>query len=407
MSIRKRTWTSKNGTIGEAWLVDYVDARGKRRARSFRLKKQADSFLQTITAELLGGVHVPAADSVTIEEAARLWKETCERRGLERSTRDQYEQHARLHIVPFLGRVKLTSINVATVRGFEDALHREGRSAAMIKRVLVSLGALLGDAMERGLVARNLVKDLRSRRAGGIERRAERRAKTRLKIGVDIPTRGEIKAVLSATTDGYARALLTVAVFAGLRASELRGLRWSDIDFKAGELHVSQRADRYAAIGRPKTEAGERTIPLPARIVHLLKEWRLQCPKGSLGLVFPNRAADIADHGNIIARIWLPTQVAAGVTSPVTSADGTPMRDAEGRPVLDAKYPGLHALRHFNASWLINRKADGGCELPPKTVQTRLGHSSITVTLDTYGHMFPAGDDHAAELSAAADTLLG
>jgi len=70
-----------------------------------------------------------------------------------------------------------------------------------------------------------------------------------------------------------------------------------------------------------------------------------------------------------------------------------------------AKYTGLHALRHFYASWCINRKADGGLELPPKVAWHRLGHSSIVVTMDTYGPLFPRGDD-AKELAAAEATLL-
>ena len=70
------------------------------------------------------------------------------------------------------------------------------------------------------------------------------------------------------------------------------------------------------------------------------------------------------------------------------------------RAALARPRPGLHALRHFYASWCINRKVDGGLELPAKVVQERLGHSSITMTLDTYGHLFPRGDD-ADELAAA------
>ena len=71
-----------------------------------------------------------------------------------------------------------------------------------------------------------------------------------------------------------------------------------------------------------------------------------------------------------------------------------------------AKYTGLHALRHFYASWLINRKADGGMELPGKRVQERMGHSSIAVTMNTYGHLFPSTDDQKA-LAAAEKSLLG
>ena len=66
---------------------------------------------------------------------------------------------------------------------------------------------------------------------------------------------------------------------------------------------------------------------------------------------------------------------------------------------------GLHALRHFFASWLINRRRDGGLELPIKAVQQRLGHTTIVMTADTYGHLFPRGDD-ADELAAAEQALL-
>ena len=70
-----------------------------------------------------------------------------------------------------------------------------------------------------------------------------------------------------------------------------------------------------------------------------------------------------------------------------------------------AKYTGLHAFRHFYASWCINRRADGGLELPGKVVQERLGHSSIMLTMDVYGHLFPRGDD-SAELAAAEGSLF-
>jgi len=73
----------------------------------------------------------------------------------------------------------------------------------------------------------------------------------------------------------------------------------------------------------------------------------------------------------------------------------------EGKP----KYTGLHCLRHFFASWCINRKVDGGLELPAKVVSERLGHSSISITLNTYGHLFPRGDDAAALAEAEAALL--
>jgi integrase len=197
-------------------------------------------------------------------------------------------------------------------------------------------------------------------------------------------------------------------VFTGLRSSELRGLRWDDVDLKKGELHVTQRADKFKRIGPPKSAAGRRTIPLPPSVVSALREWKLKCPKkdGKLGLVFPTAAGSVQFHVNIIERVLKPMTLAAGVTIPVLDAQGNPRRDEKGRPVVQPKYSGLHAFRHFFASWCINRKEDGGLGLPPKVVQARMGHSSIMVTLDTYGHLFPRGDD-AAELAAAEKALLG
>ena len=76
--------------------------------------------------------------------------------------------------------------------------------------------------------------------------------------------------------------------------------------------------------------------------------------------------------------------------------------DQDGKP----KYSGLHALRHFFASWCINPTERGGLGLPPKVVQQLLGHSSIVMTMDTYGHLFPASDDVHQRLAQATHALL-
>jgi integrase len=278
----------------------------------------------------------------------------------------------------------------------------KSRSQAMVKYIKRSLGSLLADAQERGLTARNPVHEIRHK--GRKKRVKQERRGTKLKIGYDIPTPDEIRAIIQAAR-GRWRPFLLTAIFTGLRASELRGLRWQDIDLKNAELHVRQRADRRRGIGAPKTEAGERAVPLPPTVVSVLREWKLACPKGALDLAFPNSKGNVEFHVNIIQRGLLPTMVAAGVTVPSVDDRGAPKRARDGRPILEPKYTGLHALRHFYASWCINRKANGGLELPPKEVQVRMGHSSITVTMDVYGHLFPRGDD-AAELAAAEAALL-
>jgi integrase len=399
MSIRKRTWKTAKGEAKEAWVADYVDQAGKRHIKTFDRKKDADAFHSKANVEVIEGTHTPASASISVAEAADLWIETCRGRNLERSTIEAYESQIRFHIKPYLGRVRLSELTAPTVREFEDKLRRgdpapgqetgEARSPAMIRKIIGSLGSVIADAQERGRVSRNVVRDLRSRRKKGVERRADKRQKGRLKVGTDIPTPAEIRALVGAL-EGRWRPILLTAIFSGLRSSELRGLRWADIDFKSAELHVRQRVDQYGVFGAPKSESGERAVPLPPALLTALKEWKLACPKGEHGLVFPTGAGTPENHANLVNRGLIPAQVAAGIV------------DKDG----NAKYSGLHALRHFYASWCINSKADGGLGLSAKATQDRLGHSTIVMTLDTYGHLFPRGDD-GSELADAESALLG
>ena len=108
-------------------------------------------------------------------------------------------------------------------------------------------------------------------------------------------------------------------------------------------------------------------------------------------LVFPNGEGNVEAHANIITRQLIPTMKKAGIVTPELDEHGSPKRDNDGTPVVRAKYTGLHAFRHFFASSCINRKIDGGLELPAKVVQERLGHASNAITLDVYWHLFPRG----------------
>jgi integrase len=96
----------------------------------------------------------------------------------------------------------------------------------------------------------------------------------------------------------------------------------------------------------------------------------------------------------------IPSQLRAGMTIDTGKVDD------DGRPILSAKYTGLRALRHFYASWCIYRVADGGLGLPLQVVQERMGHASVVMTSDVYGHLFPRGDD-GQEMEAAEKALFG
>jgi integrase len=376
MSVRKRKWMS-GGELKEAWIADYVDGQGKRHIQTFPRKGDATDYLATVTVDVGKGVHTAPSKSITIAMAAEDWIAYVQGEGRERTTIEQYRQHIDLHIVPRIGNVKLATFTTPGAEAFRDDLLKS-LSRPMAKKVLGSLKALLKDAKRRGNVTQNVAVDTRVSLAG--------RSKRKLKVGVDIPLPSEVKAILECA-QGRRRAILIVSAFAGLRASELRGLRRADVDVKGAKLHVGQRADRYGDVGRPKSEAGERDVPIGPMVVNTLRPFLLGEPDG---LIFGTSSGRAENHSNIVQRILHRAQVEAGVVS------------KGGGP----KYTGLHCLRHFYASWLINRRQDGGLELPPKEVQVRMGHATLAMTMDTYGHMFPRAD-HAAEIAAAEQALFG
>ena len=377
MAVRKRTWTTAKGEQREAWVVDYRDKQGDRHIETFDRKKDADARHAEVSVGVRSGLHVAPSKSKTVAEAGDLWVEVARLDGLEQSTVESYAAHLRLHIAPRLGSVKLSDLGKAEVQDFADGLRQDGMSPAMVKKILASLGAIISEAMDRGLVARNAVKEISGRR-----KRKNKRTAVKLKVGRDIPEPGDVSAII-ANAKGRWRPLLMAAAFTGLRASELRGLRWADVDLKASKLHVTQRADKFHKIGVPKSDAGKREVPFGPMLCNTLKEWKLACPKGALDLVFPNTRGNVEALPNILQRGLMPTVVRAGLV------------DAEGKP----KYTGMHCLRHFYASWCIDRK------LPPKVIQERMGHATISETFDTYGHLFPKAED-AAEIAEAELRLV-
>jgi integrase len=406
MSVRSRRWRSPAGEMKSAWVVDYFDQHGDRHLKTFAKKRDADAYHAQVAIDVRAGTHTADSGSISVAQAGELWLQDRTAAGLEPTTLVAYRIYVTRHITPRIGAVKLSQLTVPAARAFEDQL-RVDCSAALVRAVMRTLGAILADAQERGLVGQNVVRSLRRNRHKGSEHRHDKRRKGKLKVGVNIPSPDEIRAIVAALARlPHWRPLLLTAIFTGLRASELRGLRWSDVDLKRGELHVRQRADALNKIGRPKSEAGERTVPLPPTLVRTLREWRLACPRGELGLVFPTSRGKVQTRSMIAKRGLGPAQLAAGITAPVLDGSGRPTKNREGEPILKAKYPGLHTLRHFYASWCINRRVDGGLELPPKMVQERLGHATITMTMDIYGHLFPRGDD-GAELAEAEQALLG
>ncbi len=364
-TVRKRVLKSEK--TGEEtttrWLVDYKDQQGKRRFQTFDTKKEADAARVRIEGEIAQGVHTAENASITVTEAAALWIQRSEAEGLKVSTLRQYRNHVD-HIVPMIGVRKLSQLSTPAIEAFRDQLVKKN-SRPLARKVLASLKSIISEAQRRGLIARNAAQPVKI----GVRAREKRK----LTAGVDFPSKDEAQTILAAAT-GRWRPFFVTAIFTGMRASELRGLIWENVDLKREVIHVCQRADLWGTIEETKSAAGDREIPMSPMVLNALKAWKLACPKGERGLVFPNGNGNVESHANIWNRGFAPLQIESGMVS----------RDGK------SKY-GLHALRHFFASWAIERG------FTAKKVQDLLGHANIAITFDRYGHLFPSLEDDRAK----------
>jgi integrase len=379
MSVRKREWTTRKGETKTAWVVDYSTPEGGRHLRTFERKKDADAFAQQTGVDVRAGTHTPLSKSKTVREAGAAWLEDVEKvNKCEQSTVRFYKAHLDHHILPRLGNIKLARLTTATVTHFRDSLlkgdaelKRPPISHALARKVLTSLKSLVNHAMEHGSVAQNT--------ALPVSIKDNSRHDHILEVGVDIPTPDEVRVLLNAFSPRWRPLFMTLA-FTGLRSSEIRALRWHDVDFDKGELQVRQRIDRFHVVGSPKSKAGRRTLPLSAMLINTLREWKLRGPKSDDNLVFPTVNGKHDHHQNLV-RVLL------------SALRRAKLRDDDGA----LKYTGLHALRHFYASWCINPRERGGLGLSPKEVQEHMGHAKITITMDIYGHLFPRDTEQTAK----------
>ncbi|QOZ06664.1 site-specific integrase [Bradyrhizobium sp. CCBAU 51765] len=368
-SIRKRVLKpTKTGKRKTVWQVDYKDNQGKRRHRQFPTRREADEWLVEARGEVAAGTHVAATASKTFKEVATAWIADCKANGRERTTTDVYEQRHRDYSGPLWDDRKIGTLSVADAKQlYEDILDRS-RSHEIVRRVRIEVGAILQFAQSKGWLVKNVIHLTPYK----VKKRKKR---------PPMPTVEEVQALIQATTEQWPDylAMLFVLVFAGLRGSELRGLCWSDIDFKRMLISISRRADKFGVIGDPKSESGTREIVMNKTTAKALKEWKLKCPKSALGLVFPTSRGTPQNHANLMNRWLRLAQIEAGVTRIRIKPD----KNGKQISVGVAKY-GMHALRHFCAALWIES------DFSPKRISVMMGHSTVAFTFDTYGYLFEA-----------------
>ena len=273
MSVRKREWVTRKGEQKTAWVADFVDNAGRRQIRTFAQKKKADAFHSKVMVDINAGTHVAIDGDLTVADAADKWINGVAAEGRERSTIRMYRLHVKTHIAPRIGQLKLAKLTRGHIQQLRDGLLQGERklSPATAHKVWTSFKSMLK--------ANNVAHF-----ASNISIKKGQRSRP-LESSTDIPTPDEVKRIIAAAGDNMKLAtFLRTTVLTGLRASELFGLRWYDVDLKRHEVHVRQRSDRYRAIGAPKSATSIRTIPVGPDLVHALKQWRLACPKGEADL---------------------------------------------------------------------------------------------------------------------------
>lgn len=389
MKPQKREWQTAKGTT-VAWLVEYkaFDPETKtqaRRTKQFKTKREATRWVEENAQAIRAKTHVPDSQSITISAMASRWLDAVkqgrgERGPAEVSTLRQYRYHVDHFIVPRLGAMKLCDLTKGEVADFKTWLLTT-KSRPLSRKVLTSLKGLLNEAVEQNKVATNVATSV----AIGIDKRTQAK--------VAVPSIDDIKAILAKLDELSSqankqqakawrryRALISTDIHTGLRASELRGLPWTAVDFEGAKVHVRQRADENGTVAEvTKSDAGYRSIAIPASLVALLREWKLE--SGGHALAFPTTSGRPMSLANIFNRAWKPLQLAAGVADPVKDENGNVVRDKDGVPRLAVRY-NFHMLRHFHASMLIADQAN------PKDVQVEMGHAGIQITFDLYGHLF-------------------
>jgi integrase len=373
-SIRKREWKTTEGVQRTAYIVDYVDSRGGRQRQQFTRWKEADRFRIKIENQLSEGTYRPDANKVTVKEVCEAFLDHCQGRmeRNERMTRKMltvYRGHVTNHILHTehgVGRTKLSMFTAKSVGDFRDRIRSAGVTVPTARKVLATLHAALEFAISQDWIAVNAahgVKVIGPRNEGSKK--------------IKPPSKADMKAILN-TADGDLRFMVLFAASTGLRAGEQWALRWGDVDAAAGMLSVERRVDAYGEVGAPKTAAGTRAVPLASMMLRSLKEWRIQSKYSNADdLIFPNKKGRYMGHDNLVKRRYKPALVAA--------------------EVFDINW---HSLRHYAISTWIE------AGLAPKTVQTFAGHSSLAVTMDRYGHLFPS-DDHKAAMDVIAGELMG
>jgi integrase len=318
-------------------------------------------------------VAVPSAE-LTVATFLGAWLDEVVRLTVRPRTITSYGEIVRLHLVPGLGHLTLRAMTPADVQAFLNAKSASGLAPRTVAYLRGVLRGALGYAERTGLVERNVARLARPPRIPH---------RTVSPLSID-----EARTFLTVIAGDRLEALYLVAIGVGLRQGEILGLRWSDVDLERGTLtvrHALARINGMLVLDEPKSASSRRSVPLPA-FVHdaLIAHAARQLAEGRLAR---------ADDGGAFADLVFTTTLG-------TPLDGISVTRRFQRILKAAGLPRqrFHDLRHACASLLL---AQG---VPARVVMETLGHSEISLTLNTYSHVLPSLGREAAD---RMDAVLG
>ncbi|MFC2013482.1 tyrosine-type recombinase/integrase [Chloroflexota bacterium] len=316
----------------------------------------------------------------TLAEFLQRWLKDYVEPNLTPRTGEGYESIMRKHIIPMLGNIKLTQFKPEHLQRYFAYCQAEGRcngkgglNSLTIRHHYMALHQALKTAVKWGLINRNPVD--------AIDPPRFERSVMHIMNEDDIQTFLEV----AKTTSYYA--LFYLALFTGMRRSELLAIRWCDVDMLLCQIYVSRALHRLRDgsifFGVPKTAKGRRMISLSPSTVLVLQEHRhkQKLDRSMIGL-------QLTDNDLVFSKI-------DGTPIPPNVVTLAWIRLAKRTGLTGVR---LHDARHTHASLMLKHG------IHPKIVQERLGHSGIQITLDTYSHVAPGLQEAAAK---RFDEILG
>lgn len=379
-SVSKRSWTH-NGVRKEAWTVRYFDDTGARRSKQWDTKKQADAFMRKVQREAEDGTLVGPGASLTVGEVCKRYIADAERREARGEISllhvIKISRFIRLHIAPTIGAVVFKDIRAADV----DKLHHH-LSAKMqphcARQVLGFLATVEKFANRHRYCLTNPVRAaLSGIRAAPQPRIREFTLDEASAVLRTVLEKRENRRIRHAAMFGC---LVHMSACCGLRIGEMLALPWGNVDLDRAILKVRHSLNALLEIKGPKSEAGNRDVPMPDHLVSMLRAWRDKHAKpNDWDLVFTTTAGKKVFNRNV-HRAWQDLLRDAGVL-----VEGDPHH--------------FHALRHFAGSWWLHNG------LAVADVSRLMGHANPAITMGIYAHVISKPEDRHSALAAMGAKL--